>query len=85
MACECFEEGRVTRCGAVVGTLIPSHHEREHYCRTDGKACPTYQLYQLRRTPISQESYYGLWLPPAATPRVEGDATPAPAPLAIAG
>jgi hypothetical protein len=65
MACECFEEGRVTRCRAVSGTLIPSHHEREHYCRaTDGKlGCPTYRLYQLRSAPLTQEAYYALWLP----------------------
>lgn len=66
MACECFEEGRVTRCRAVVGTLIPTVHERENYCRSDGSnQCPTYKLFQLRRAPLTQEAYYGLWMPPA--------------------
>ncbi len=67
MACECFEEGRVTRCRAVTGTLIPSHHERENYCRSDGNfGCPTYRLYRLRGAPVSQDAYYSLWTTPAA-------------------
>ena len=64
MACEHFEDGRLTRCQAVAGTLIPSHYERENYCRTDGnRACPTARLYALRGTPLTQEAYYALWLP----------------------
>jgi hypothetical protein len=46
--------------------LIPSHFERETYCRDDGfSRCPTYRLYQLGRAPITQELYYSLWIPPA--------------------
>lgn len=66
MACEFFDDGRLVRCAAVAGLLIPSHHERERYCRTDGNiACPTYQLHRLRGGPLPQEAYYALWLPPA--------------------
>ena len=70
MACEFFDDGRLARCTAVDGLLIPSHHERERYCRTDGnEGCPTFQLYQLRRAPISQDQYYAQWLPPAPPSR----------------
>jgi hypothetical protein len=76
MACEFFDDGRLARCTAVDGLLIPSHHEREHYCRTDGSAaCPTLALYRLRGAPISQESYYAQWLPPAP-PKREREPTP---------
>lgn len=70
MACEYFDDGRLARCAAVDGLLIPSHHERERYCRTDGSAaCPTFRLYQLRGAPVSQEAYYSQWLPPRPGPR----------------
>jgi hypothetical protein len=63
MACECFEDGRLARCGAVAGTLIPSHYERETYCRGDGNArCPTYRLYRARGARLSEELYYRLWI-----------------------
>jgi hypothetical protein len=65
MACECFDEGRLARCRAVAGTLIPSHYERETYCRSDdNRRCPTYRLFQLRRAPLTEELYYNLWMPP---------------------
>ncbi len=65
MACELFDDGRLARCNAVAGLLIPSHHERERYCRSDeNHACPTYRLYQLRGTQLPQEVYYALWVPP---------------------
>lgn len=70
MACEHFEQGRVARCRAVAGTLIPSHFEREHYCTTDESArCPTRVLYTLRQKPLPQQEYWALWVPP-------GDASP---------
>jgi len=70
MACKFFEDGRLARCSAVDGLCIPSHHERERYCRTDGSAeCPTFRLYQVSCTPIAQEAYYAEWLPPAPTHR----------------
>jgi hypothetical protein len=66
MACEFFDGARLARCLAVAGLLIPTHHERERYCRGDGSAaCPTYRLYQVGGRPVSQEAYYALWLPPA--------------------
>jgi hypothetical protein len=69
MACECFDERKLARCTAVVGLLVPSHHEREHYCRGDGRdACPTYRLYRLRGERLSQDAYYALWLPPVPAP-----------------
>jgi hypothetical protein len=70
MACKLFDDGRLARCGAVEGLLIPSHHERERYCRTDGSAaCPTFQLYQINRAPVPQSVYYAQWIPPAPAPR----------------
>jgi hypothetical protein len=74
MACELYDDGRLARCTAVSGLCIPSHHERERYCRTDGNAaCPTFKLYQLRGAPLSQEAYFALWATPIPTPRVEPD------------
>ncbi len=80
MACEHFEEGRITRCRAVAGTLIPSHHERERYCRAaDPSRCPTRTLFdRLRVGPLPQEAYYALWVPfasPAEPPRSIASAT----------
>jgi hypothetical protein len=70
MACSLFEERHCDRCGAVTGTLIPSHHERERYCRTNNYTrCPTYQLYRLRGKPLSEETYFDLWLAPSPEPR----------------
>jgi hypothetical protein len=82
MACEFFDEGRLARCTAVCGLLIPSHHEREHYCRTDeNAACPTFKLYQLHKSPVPQEQYYSLWVPPAPRPL---SVEPVAAPRAVA-
>lgn len=85
MACEHFEEGRMTRCRAVAGTLIPSHYEREHYCRTDdSQSCPTLRLYTIRQRPLAQGEYYALWMPvPPAHPRppVEHEPAASPPPL----
>ncbi len=70
MACEFFDDGKLARCNAVDGLCIPSHHERERYCRSDGSAaCPTFKLYQLRRAPLSQDAYYALWMPEPSTQR----------------
>ncbi len=78
MACEHFEDGRITRCRAVAGTLIPSHHERERYCRAaDPSRCPTRTLYQrLRVGPLPQEAYYALWVPFANSPEPARSAAP---------
>jgi hypothetical protein len=74
MACECFDQERLARCRAVAGTLIPSHYERETYCRGEGKTrCPTYRLFQLRRAPLTEELYYSLWMPPVDAPRSQTD------------
>lgn len=63
MACEHFEQGRMARCRAVSGTLIPSHFEREQFCCTDeNQRCPTYRSYQLRSGPLPQEAYYAQWI-----------------------
>ena len=82
MACEFFDDGRLARCTAVSGLLIPSHHERERYCRTDGSGeCPTFRLYQLRRAPLPQDAYYALWVPPVPA---NVEAAPADDPLFVA-
>jgi hypothetical protein len=83
MACRFFDDARLARCTAVAGLLVPTHHERERYCRTDGEeACPTYRLYQLRGGPLSQDAYYALWLPPAP-PLIDADDAEAPPPLPV--
>lgn len=82
MACECFDDGRLPRCTAVAGLLIPTLHERERYCRTDGGSeCPTYKLYQLRGAPLPQDAYYALWVAPAPQ---RGEPAPAVPPLSVA-
>jgi hypothetical protein len=82
MACELFDDGRLARCTAVAGLLIPSHHERERYCRTDGSSdCPTFRLYQLRRAPLPQDVYYSLWVAPAPA---AAEGLPAGKPLLVA-
>ncbi len=74
MACKFFDDGRLARCTAVDGLCIPSHHERERYCRTDGNAaCPTFRLYEISRAPIPQDQYYAQWLPPAPTRRASDE------------
>lgn len=84
MACEFFDDGRLARCAAVKGLLIPSHHERERYCRTDGSAgCPTYKLYQLRGGPLPQDAYYALWVPPAPGAPAPPSATADEPPIAV--
>jgi hypothetical protein len=83
MACEFFDEGRLARCAAVNGLLIPSHYERERYCRTDGNCdCPTFKLYQLRGAPLPQEAYYALWVAPAP-PEPESEPQDKPASVAL--
>jgi hypothetical protein len=72
MGCELFDDGRLARCNAVAGLLIPSHHERERYCRSDeNRTCPTYRLYQVRGTPLPQDVYYALWVAPAPQPPLD--------------
>ena len=83
MACEFFDDGRLARCTAVCGLLIPSHHEREKYCRTDeSSACPTYQLCKLAGQPIPQQQYYALWVPPAPANAAD-DALPQPLAVSV--
>jgi hypothetical protein len=73
MACPHFEEGTLCRCAAVRGFLVPSLHERERFCRSDGfRRCRTFCARALRDTPLPQEVYYALWLP-------EGDEAAEPA------
>jgi hypothetical protein len=61
----------------VAGTLIPSHHERERYCRgAASRECPTFKLFQIAGAPVSQQAYYALWLPPP--PPAVSPATVAP-------
>jgi hypothetical protein len=64
MACELLDEGRLTRCRAVDGLIIPSLHERERYCWNDEDrdSCPTYRLFAVHRRPISEDAYYAQWM-----------------------
>ncbi len=72
MACEHLEDGRLVRCRAVRGTLIPSHHEREHYCRAeDPSRCPTRTLFaRLQIGPLPEEAYWSLWVPNMPMPEL---------------
>lgn len=72
MACEHLEEGRLVRCGAVRGTVIPSVHERELYCRSDDPSCcPTKTLFtRLRIGPLPEEAYWSLWVPNMPMPEL---------------
>ena len=81
MACEFFDDGRLARCTAVHGLLIPTHHERERYCRSDAsQACPTYRLRQKLGEAVPQSAYFALWIaPPPEPPENE----PAPAPTIV--
>lgn len=68
MACPLFDEGRLPRCNAVSGLVIPSCHERERYCRSDDSgACPTRKLYSLRGRALPQDDYFALWVAPVPT------------------
>lgn len=63
MSCPYFIDGRLCRCTAVRGALIPSHHERERFCRTNqADRCPTYQTRQTLAAPLSEELYWSLWM-----------------------
>lgn len=67
MPCPHFVDGPRCRCSAVRGVLVPSHYERERFCRTESAAlCPTYGAHQrLGAVPLPQEVYYALWtIPP---------------------
>jgi hypothetical protein len=76
MACEWFEDGRVARCAAVSGLLIPSHYEREKYCCSDDSHhCPTLRLFQLRGAPLPQDAYYALWLAPEPSDQLASEET----------
>jgi hypothetical protein len=63
MACPYLEEGRWVRCAAVDGVLIPSLHEREHYCRSheNHAQCPTFQQFRRSERRLHQAEYYALW------------------------
>ena len=62
MACKYFSQAPV-QCGAVAPPVIPSLYERERFCTSSRfTTCPTYQRCTIKRSPISQLDYYGLWL-----------------------
>jgi hypothetical protein len=64
MACSHFIDGHLCRCGAVRGLVVPSHHERERYCRSEDHArCPTFRARAQRTDALPEEVYYALWLP----------------------
>ena len=49
----------------VGGGVVPSHHERERYCRTDQPdRCPTFDEY-VRAGQLTEERYYTIWIAPA--------------------
>jgi hypothetical protein len=44
--------------------VIPTLHQREHYCESAAHAaCPTFVTFG-RRGPMSEESYFAQWMPP---------------------
>ncbi len=61
-----FDDGRLARCHAVAGGVVPSHHQRERYCRTDQPdRCPTFDEY-VRAGQLTEDRYYSIWIQPAA-------------------
>lgn len=66
MACALFEEGTSCRCHAVVGTVVPSLHERERFCRSSEEdRCPTRIAYK-STGPLAEDDYYAIWIGPSA-------------------
>jgi len=64
MPCGHFEGGRLCRCTAVRGLLVPSLYERERYCLSEQpERCPTFRARALRDDALPEEVYYALWLP----------------------
>ncbi len=64
MACPKLEEGSLCRCAAVRGFVVPSLHERERFCLTDGwPRCPTFVASAAYHAPLPEEAYYAIWLP----------------------
>jgi hypothetical protein len=75
MACRYFEEGRLCRCAAVRGLVVPSLHERERFCLGDEPdRCPTLRLRERRDEALPEEVYYALWLPMAGGGQAELEA-----------
>jgi hypothetical protein len=65
MPCAYLVDDPRCRCAAVSGTIIPTLHERERYCRGDHQdRCPTLRAYRVAGAPISEETYYAIWIPP---------------------
>ncbi len=64
MICEFFESNPYQSCRAVAGFHIPTLFERERYCVAgDQTLCPTFQLYSIRKRPLTDQEYLSLWAP----------------------
>jgi hypothetical protein len=64
MSCPWLRGGKLCRCQAVRGGVVPSLYERERFCHGERSRCPTYQRLRARGGPIEPAEYYGLWLAP---------------------
>jgi hypothetical protein len=64
MPCPLYVAGTDCRCTAVREPIVPSLHERERFCRSGHRLCPTYVAHELTGGPIPEENYYRLWLSP---------------------
>jgi hypothetical protein len=48
----------------VKDTIVPSLHERERFCHSGHRLCPTYVACEMHGAPIPEENYFRLWLAP---------------------
>lgn len=66
MGCPLLEKSRLERCHAVQTEVIPTLHEREQYCHSEGYArCPTLRLMLQLHRALQEQEYLELWIPPA--------------------
>jgi hypothetical protein len=65
MTCALFHGEPDCRCGAVRGRHVPTHYERDHYCRSQPEDCPTLRLHRYCGRLLSEDEYLEIWLPEA--------------------
>ena len=61
MACKYFAAGRLPRCAAVRGLIVPSAFEREKFCGSGSFGeCLVYQAFQQNGGQIKEADFYAL-------------------------
>jgi hypothetical protein len=65
MSCPLLQPGRIPRCDAVEGELIPTLHERERFCYTrEFMQCPTMRQMLRAHRRLREDEYFALWIAP---------------------